>query len=258
MEPETAISGKPHGLGGQKKIKAKSQVTISLAQLLAALAVLPLVFDVFTHNQLYSQILATLDFIFPNFHAYQTLILAALFGGLLILISFGSEKVISRTYFFLWIFLLPSILWFSNLDWFKILNLPFNLEMLAANLPFIEVLATGLVLVATRIFLSLISQTKNTRLELVARGSSELDADQAITRQSALFSALILGCIGAAFLIFTATSAVKTALQGWLSNVPYPYIILGLSSAAALIICTALYLRSHAEIDKKSPVNLND
>lgn len=231
-------------------MKAKSRITISLAPLLAACTVLPLVLYVFTRNHIYNMILAALDLVFPNFDTYQTPILAVLFVGLLILFIFGSEKAMSGTYIFLWVLLLPSILWFSNLDWFRITGLPFNLEVFAANLPFIEVLVAGVVLVTTRIFFSFMSQIKNTRLELLGRGALGPDAQRAVSKQSTFFSALVLGCLGAAFLIIAATSTVKTALQGWLPAFPFSYVFLGLAGASALIICTALYLRSQADIRK--------
>jgi hypothetical protein len=122
-------------------------------------------------------------------------------------------------------------------------------------LPFIEVLLTGLVLVTTRIFFSFVCQIKNTGRELLGRGASEPDAQRAMNKQSVFFSTLILGCMGATLLIVTATSTAKTALQAWLPPLPYPYIVLGLSSATVLIICTALYLRSNAEISKRSPIS---
>ena len=238
-------------------MKVKSQITISLAQLLAALGVLSLIFYVFTHNQVYTTALSTMSFIFPDSNTFLTLILAVLFSILLILIIFGSEKVISRTYMFVWIFLLPSILWFSNFDWFKALGLPIDFGMLAANLPFAEVLATGLVLVTTGIFLSFLSQIKNTKRELLARGASEADAGKAMTKQSFFFSALILGCIGVASLIAVASSTAKIAVQTWLTSLPYSYTILGLAGAVVLMICVVLYLRSHAQISEKDLISLN-
>jgi hypothetical protein len=238
-------------------MKVKSQITISLAQLLAALVVLPLIFYVFTHNHVYTAALSTMSFIFPDSNTFLPLILAVLFSILLIMILFGSEKVISRTYMFLWILLLPSVLWFSNFDWFKALGLPVDFGMLAANLPFAEVLATSLVLVTTGIFLSLISQIKKTKRELLARGASEVDTGKAMTKQSFFFSTLVLGCIGVVSLIAVASSIAKIAVQTWLTSLPYLYTILGLAGAVALMICVVLYLRSHAQISEKDLIGLN-
>jgi hypothetical protein len=236
-------------------MKVTSPVAMELAQLAAAVAVLSLVLDVFMHNQLYGTILKGLDFALPNFRVYQMPILALLFAGLLLLIILGNEKTSSRTYDFLWILLLPSILWFSNIDWFKILGLPFNFEILAPNLPFTLVLATGLVLATTRIFFSFVSQIKNTRQELLGRGASELDAQNAFREQSRFFSKLILACTGAALLIISTASAAKIVLQQALPPMQYPYVILGLASATMLTICTALYLKSYAEIRRQPPVS---
>ena len=236
-------------------MKVASPVTIWLTHLAAAVAVLSLILEVFTHNQLYGTILKGLDFALPNFQIYQTPILALLFVSLLVLIIFGNEKVSSGTYVFLWILLLPSILGFSNLDWFKIIGLPFNLGVLAPNLPFTLVLAAGFVLVTTRIFFSFASQIKNTRRELLGRGALELDAQNALSEQSRFFSKLILACTGAALLIVMTASTARVVLQQSLPPLQYPYVILGLACATLLTICTALYLKSHAEISRQPPVS---
>jgi hypothetical protein len=236
-------------------MKATSFVTMRLTQLAAAVAVLALVLGVFAYNQLYSTILTRLNFALPNISTFQVPILALLFAGLLIMILFGNEKVSSGTYDFLWILLLPSILWFSSLDWLKMLGSPFNFGAFAANLPFPVVLAAGVVLVTTRIFFSFVSQVKNTRQELLGRGASESDARKAFNEQSRFFSKLILACAGAALLIITAASTARAVLQQSLPTAQYPYVILGLASATLLTICTALYLKSHAEIDRQPKVS---
>lgn len=236
-------------------MKAVSSVTMRLTQLAAAVAVLSLVFEVFTHNRLYGTILNGLGFALPDFRLYQTPILAVIFAGLLILIIFGNEKASSNTYDFLWILLLPSILGFSSLDWFKMLGLPFNFESLAANLPFTLVLAAGLVLVVTRIFFSFVSQINHTRQELLGRGASEPDTQKALSEQSHFFSKLILACAGTAVLIIVTASTAEVVLQQSLPPLQYPYVILGLASATLLTICTALYLKSHAEIGRQPKVS---
>lgn len=236
-------------------MRVTSPVAMRLMQLAAAVAVLSLVFEVFTRNQLYGMVLKGWAFALPNFRVYQTPILVLLFAGLLFLIVFGNENVSSRTYDFLWILLLPSILWFSNIDWFKILGLPFNFGILAPNLPFTLVLATGLLLATTRIFSSFVSQIKNTKQELLGRGASELDTQNALSEQSRFFSKLILVCTGAALFIVSTASTAKVVLQQSLSPMQYPYVILGLASATMLTICTALYLKSHAEIRRQPPAS---
>jgi hypothetical protein len=233
-------------------MKATSPVAIRLAQLAAAVAVLSMIFEVFTHDQLYGTIVNGLNFVLPGFRFYQTPILGLLFAGLLVLIMFGSQKAGSTTYDLLWLLLLPSILGFSQLDWFKMLGLPFNFEVFAPNLPFTLVLAAGLVLVITRIFLSSVSQINNTRRELLGRGASEPDTQKALGEQSNFFSKLILVCTGTAVLIVVGASTASAALQQSLPLGQYPYVILGLVSVTLLTICTGLYLRSHAEIDKQS------
>ena len=236
-------------------MRVKSKVTISLAQLLAALIVLPLIFYVFTRNQLYTAALSAMSFI-PDSNTFLTLILAVLFSVLLILIVFGSERIISGAYVLLWILLLPSVLWFSNFDWFKAFGFPFNFGMLAANLPFVEVLATGLVLVTTRIFLLFNSQIKNTKRELFARGASEIDTENAMVKQASFFLKLTLGCIGLAFLIAVLSSTVNIAVQTWLMSMPY-YAILGLAGAATLLICIVLYLRSYTRTSEENLIGPN-
>jgi len=236
-------------------MKAKSPAATWLTQLAAAFAALSLVLEVFIHNQLYSTILKDLNFALPNINSYQTPILVLLFAGLLILIMFGNEKASSGTYDFLWVLLLPSILWFSNVDWFKVLGLPFNFEALAPNLPFTLVLAAGLVLITTRVFFSFVSQIKTTKQELVGRGASEPDTQKALSEQSHFFSKFILACAAAALLIIMVASTARGVLQQSLPPLQYPYVILGLASATLLAICTALYLKSHAEIVKQSPVS---
>ena len=232
-------------------MKAASPVAMRLEQLVAAVAVLSLVFEVFMHNRLYGTILNGLNFVLPGFRFYQTPILGLLFASLLALIMFGSEKAGSTTYDLLWLLLLPSILGFSRLDWFKALGLPFNFEAFAPNLPFTLVLAAGLVLVITRIFSSFVSQINNTRKELLGRGASEPDMQKALGEQSGFFSKLILACAGTAVLIVVAASTASAVLQQSLPPEQYPSVILGVVSVTLLTICTGLYLRSHAEIDKQ-------
>jgi hypothetical protein len=212
---------------------------------LAAFIVLPIVFYVFSRNQLYASLIQNSN-IPSSLQVYQVPILLFVMAIFAVLIVFGNGKLLSMVFVLLGALLAPSILFFSKLDWLRVLSVQFNPGTVNANLPSYVVSAASLVLVATWIFLLYTSRIENVKKELLRRGGSLSDVEKAMNRQSVFTSKLLLGCFGIAFLIFGAASATQVFLGTQPAPIPYAYVILALIVTCALIACTVVYLRSNA------------
>lgn len=247
MEPEASKFNAFDGFGDEKKVKAKAHIVLVLIELSIAIAAFTLGFYVFAHTQLYDLVTRFLNSVFPDFRMFDALIFAVLFGIALILCALGSESALSKVFYLSWILLLPSVLWFSKLDWFKVLNSPVNFELFATNLSLVEVFLVSLILIGGKIFFFFSSQIKDSRLELLARGASEEDVEEVVFKKIIFFSVLVIFCIIGVFLIGVITPFLKIFPQAWLASLPYPYFIVGLIVTVTLALCVVIYLRSQAE-----------
>jgi len=253
MEPQTPVASKFDGLGNEKKMKTELKV-FDFVKPLAAFIVLPLVFYVFSKNQLFASMTQNSN-AFPSLEVYEVLILFFVMAFLAVLMIFGNERILSMTFVLLGALLTPSILFFSKLDWFRVLGIQFNVDTVNANLPSYMVSAISLVLVATWIFLLYTSRIDTAKKELLRRGASEIDVEKAMNAQSSFTSKMLLGCFGIAFLIFGAASAVQMILATQAAVIPYAYLMLALIVACALIVCTVIYLRSNAGLQDRQSRN---
>ena len=252
MEPDTSEFDKSDDFRCEEKMKVKTHIIVSLTEIIVALAIFGLAFYVFIRNRFYNLILTVLNSIFPSFQISEAVVFALFFGIVLILYALNSEGAFSKIYYLSWILFLPSVLWFSKMDWLQILGLPVNFEVFATDLPFMEVFAVGLVLVSAKIFFFFTSQIKNLRLELLVRGASETDVEKVVFKEFVFCSALIVFCAGGVFVIVVATPLLKTIVRVWLASLIYPHVILGFIVLVTLATCILMYLRSHAEIGEKA------
>jgi hypothetical protein len=244
VESEEAEFQPPPSSGVDANMKNKKAFPlIFLTEALASLIVFSLSYYNFTHNNLYTSILTVLEALNVPQQLCTIILPAILLSAVLTLTLAGAFSKICHLSLIL---LIPSILWFSNLDWLQILGLPINLQFFKTDLPFTYTLYSGLLLISSETLLYFFSQIKITRNELLSRGAEKVDVERVAMKQFAFASTLTALCTLATLVISNAAFLLKTTFQNFTKQILHPYITLGAISAAITIICILAYLRAQA------------
>ena len=197
-----------------------------------------------THNNLYTSILTVLEALNVPQQLSVMILPAILLSAVFTLMLAGAFSKICHLSLIL---LIPSVLWFSNLDWLQILRLPINLQFFKTDLPFTCILYSGLLIISCETLFHFLSQIKSTRSELLSRGADKEDVEKVAIKQFTFASTLTALCTLTTLVIVNAAFLLKTTFQNFTRQILYPYITLGAISTAITIICILAYLRSQAE-----------
>ncbi|MEM2661200.1 MAG: hypothetical protein QXS74_07770 [Nitrososphaeria archaeon] len=156
----------------------------------------------------------------------------------------GQQKYLDRIYMISWIMHLPSIIYFSQIDWFQTLGLSISFQMLETKLSFTETLIIGIFLVAGRVMLFYTSKTREMYLELLGRGAEKNDLETILSR----IIGLILLYVGSSAIATLAISylipTVKSLIIPITTFLPYPYIVIGVICLIMIPLCIIIYFYS--------------
>jgi len=203
---------------------------ISLALLISAV--------VFANNLIYLQISSGLTaFSSSSGLGLDAPVLLAII--LLIVLGLGvmNENLLFAPLVAAWLMYIPSLLYFSALDWMKVFNLVVVFHDMANRLPDYVVFLNGALLVASGLLLRTHAHAHDVQENLLQRGASP-DQVGAAVRGNLTFAYRIialstLGCLVAAGLVIIMAPAFSTLLHG--SDTAYMVV-----SVAAGVILVAL------------------
>jgi hypothetical protein len=248
LESEKAKLHPPPPGGVDAKMKdEKAYPIILLTEALTSFGAFLLSYYNFIHNNLYTIILTTMEALNVPQQICAIVLLATLLVAVFAMTVAGAFSRICQISFML---LIPSILWFSNLDWLQILELPINLQLFKTDLPFTFTLYSGLLIVSCETLHYFLFQIKRTRDELLSRGAYKADVGKVTMKQLKFSSTLTALCMLTTVTITNIAFVLKTTLQNITNQIIYPYIALGTISATITIICILAYLKVQA---RKSP-----
>jgi len=216
---------------------------VFLTEALASFIAFSLSYYNFVHNNLYTLTLTALEALHVPQQLCAIVLLAILLVAFLTLTLAGAFSKICHISLML---LIPSILWFSSLDWLQILRLPINFQLFKTDLPFTFTLYSWLLIISCETLHYFLSQIKRTRNELLSRGADQVDVEKVTVKQFEFSSTLTALCILTTVAIANAAILLKTTFQNFTKQILYPYITLGAISATMTIICILAYLRAQA------------
>ena len=174
------------------------------------------------------------------------LIIIMVFSVFLYFYAKGRQKHMDEIYVLSWLMHLPSVLWFSRIDWLQILGSPINFQILETYVSFTETLAISIILVAGRILLFYTSQIREVFLELQGRGAEKDDLETAALGMTALTLILIGSSITVTLAISYLMPVIKSLLSHIIALIPYPYIVVGAICLIMIPACIIMYLHSRA------------
>jgi hypothetical protein len=161
--------------------------------------------------------------------------------------ALGRQKHMERIHVLTWLIHLPSILWYSQIDWFQAVGFPVNFQIFQTRLTFMETLLASVVLVAGRIMLFYTSQLRETYSELLKRGAAKEDVENALSKATAFMLAFLvissLSAIAAIYAIFI----IKPILSPLLAGIPYRHIIIGIICLMIIPICIIAFIYNQAK-----------
>jgi hypothetical protein len=222
----------------------RASTIMFLTEASTSLTVFALSYHCFTQNNLYPRLLRVLELLQLPQQLTPLIPPSILLSVALALTLTGAFTKICHLSLVL---LLPSTLWFSNLDWLQILNLPINLQLFKTEMPLTYILGTGVLLFSTETLLHFLQHAKRTRSELLSRGADRWDVEKTAVKQ--YMFALTLTTLSTLTAVATAAAALllKAALLNLTAQMPYPYIILGTSAAAITLTSILAYLKAHSK-----------
>jgi hypothetical protein len=221
----------------------KSRKALALTDFLAATTAFAAGLYSFVHSSIYNAAITRINQSLPGFEAAIPTMVT---GTVLALCVFGRERAYMKTHNFSLILALPSILAFSNFDWFKTLGTPITLDFVKTDLPFTQIFAVALILMGSRTTCFFSSQTRNLRHELLIREASEEEIEKATMKQYTFTLTLLGFCLGGVFLTGILVPALGMSFSNLLLKLPYPHVTLGLIVTATLATCLIIYLKSRA------------
>jgi len=158
----------------------------------------------------------------------------------------GWEKHMDRVYAMSWLMHLPSILWYSNLDWLRVLGSPLNFQVLETQLSFVETLIISAFLVGGRALLFFTSQIRETLVMLQERGAGDDDLGAAASGMTTLALLLVALSIVATLAMSYLMPMIKALLSPIIALTPYPHVVIGIACLIAIPVFVIMYLYSKA------------
>lgn len=156
----------------------------------------------------------------------------------------GKETHFNRVYTISWLMHLPSILYFSRIDWLREMGLLINFQLFKTNLSFLDTLVIGMILVSGRILLYYMSKIRETYLELVERGASEEDLEHAISGMAMFTLAFVVSTSVVAFIVSQAIPLIASFFVQKVASLPYTYIMIGGISLVVIPAILIIYIYS--------------
>lgn len=156
----------------------------------------------------------------------------------------GKEVHFNRFYTLAWLLHLPSILYFSRIDWLREMGLFINFQIFKTSLSFSDTLVIGAILVSGRILLYYTARIKETYHELIERGASKDDVESAISAMTTFSLIFIVFTSAIAFIASHAIPLLASFFVPRVSSIPYPYIVLGAISLVAIPAIIIAYIHS--------------
>ncbi len=223
---------------------------IDVAPPLIAFLMLALAFYTFTYDRLFDGLLALISPGTPVSGAYVSVAIVAILLPLAFL-RIWNNGLINMVIFISWALYLPSVLYFSGIDPFRILDFSLDFSLLSSKLPPAAVTAAGIVLACGSLSARSFTHIKNARNNFIGRGADKRDADHALYRNAAFEVKVILASAVMVILIMAGVSAMERQVLGILKAAGFAYILTGLGAVVILAILFVVFLWPHKKSEKE-------
>jgi hypothetical protein len=194
---------------------------------------------VFSHNLIYVQFRSALASISSSFGLGldADLLLAIL---LIFVLGVGvmNERLLFASLIFAWLIFVPSVLYFSGLDWAKAFNLTVDFHDMANRLPSYVILLNGVLLVMVGLMLRSYSHVRAVTRNLLERGATHSQVSSATGKNLSflyrMIAASTLGCLIVAGLVVLIAPVFSALFNGNEAAYMVVSIIIGVILVAAL------------------------
>lgn len=161
--------------------------------------------------------------------------------------AMGREEHMDGVYMMSWLMHLPSVLWYSGLDWLKVVGSPLNFQVLETRLSFEEVLLISAILVGGRILLFFTCQIRETLIGLRKRGADESDLEAVIPGMTGFALTLVTLSTALALAVSYLIAVTKELFNPVVALAPYPYVTFGVACLVAIPALVIIYFHSKAK-----------
>lgn len=153
----------------------------------------------------------------------------------------GEEKNVINIYQINFMLFLPEALSFSRLNWFNLLDAGYVLRPLRG---YYQVFVSGIIIMTGYSIMAFTAQYRSNMREYLEKGIDFEQLKEVIANQTML--SFLLGLFSALLILLVSVTVpvLKNLVLRYVSNVPYPYIILGVAASVVVIFWVILVLRS--------------
>lgn len=159
------------------------------------------------------------------------------------------DELLGAISYLAWLLYLPSALYYSGIDVFRILSISANFSIFESRLSFTAIVIAGILIACGSLASRSIRRLKKTRGHLLQSGADPGEARRALSR-NALFEIRLTAIVGVLAILFAFIAPYAgQKIQASLETVGYAYLLAGLGAIVllALVLILSLWPRGANE-----------
>jgi len=216
-----------------------------------AVLMLAVAFLTFTYDRLFNTFLRLANVSVPPHSEILWLALIVTLSGLLLsFFRIWPSEVIRAATYLAWLLYLPSVLYYSGIDVFRILSISANFGIFSSDLSFTVIAMTGILLACLSLAGRALSRLKKERESYLSRGADRPEVRRALFH-NAMFEIRLVVVAGAVTAIFAYMAQYAGQnMQAILKSVGFSYLLAGLAAIVLLVLVLILFLWPHKNGEK--------
>lgn len=224
---------------------------LDVAPAVIAILMLAMAFSIFTYDRLFDNLIGLAHMSVPaKSEIIWMTVIVAIAALPLAFLKIWPNAVLKAATYLAWLIYLPSVLYFSGIDVFRILSMSANFEIFTSGLSYTVIAIVGILLACGSLAGRSFGRLKNAREYFTSQGADKYEARRALYH-NALFEIKLIAASGIATVIFAfISSAAGQKLQSIFTSAGFMYLLVGLGAIVLLALVFLLFLWPHKNGEK--------
>ena len=223
---------------------------VNIVPFVTAIMLLAIAFLTFSYDRLFSTILGLTHVSVPSeSELFWMVVIIAMVAVPLAFLRIWTDDILRAASYLAWVLYIPSAMYFSGIDVFRILSISANFSIFTTQLSYTVIAIAGLLLACGSILIRAFGRLKKSREYFLSRGGGREEVSRALFR-NAIFEVRQALTAGIIILLFAFVARyIGPAMQSILKPAGYTYLLAGLAAIAllALVLILLLWPRKSGE-----------
>ncbi len=215
-----------------------------------AILMLAMAFLIFTYDKLFESLTTLMHMSVPAENEILYIVVAVAIAALLLaFINVWNGAVLKAITYLAWLLYLPSALYYSGIDVFRILSISANFSVFATSMSYTVIAIAGILLACGSLAIRSFGRLKNAREYILSRGADQSETRRAFFHNT-LFELKLITATCAATIIFAflaPTIGLKLKSTFITASSTYLLVVLGAILLLALVLVLFLWPRKNGE-----------